>query len=136
MDFNETKLRFSDVAMELQAALASKDVSVQVVASEQGGCFTKVTAKMSSGDIKWLCENKVTILKGIGSDSLRVVELGDGTVSIEVGLPFGRRKKSRTPPRKTFTSIAWMPSSSASNRPIRRNSKSICRQRTLPMDLI
>lgn len=92
MDFNETKLRFGDVAMQLQAALASKDVSIQVVASEQGGCFTKVTAKMSSGDIKWLCENKVTILKGIGSDSLRVVELGDGTVSIEVGLPCGRRE--------------------------------------------
>ncbi len=87
---NETRQRFGDVATKLQAALALKDVFIQVVSSEQSGRFTKVTAKMSRSDIKWLIENKFTIPKEIGSDSIRVVESDDGVVSIEVGLPFER----------------------------------------------
>ena len=47
---------------------------------------------MSPSDIKWLIENKITIPKAIGSDSIRVVESDDGVVSIEVGLPFERWK--------------------------------------------
>lgn len=90
--FNETRQRFGDVATKLQAALALKDVFIQVVSSEQSGKFTKVTAKMSPSDIKWLIENKFTIPKEIGSDSIRVVESDDGVVSIEVGLPFERWK--------------------------------------------
>ncbi len=89
---NETRQRFGDVATKLQAALALKDVFIQVVSSEQSGRFTKVTAKMSRSDIKWLIENKFTIPKEIGSDSIRVVESDDGVVSIEVGLPFERWK--------------------------------------------
>ena len=89
---NETRQRFGDVATKLQAALALKDVFIQVVSSEQNGRFTKVTAKMSPSDIKWLIENKITIPKEIGSDSIRVVESDDGVVSIEVGLPFERWK--------------------------------------------
>ena len=89
---NETKQRFGDVATKLQAALALKDVFIQVVSSEQSGRFTKVTAKMSPSDIKWLIDNKFTIPKEIGSDSIRVVESDDGVVSIEVGLPFERWK--------------------------------------------
>ena len=85
---NETRQRFGDVATKLQAALTLKDVFIQVVSSEQSGRFTKVTAKMSPSDIKWLIENKFTISKEIGSDSIRVVESDDGVVSIEVGLPF------------------------------------------------
>ena len=54
MKFNETRQRFGDVAMNLQAALALNDVFIQVVSSEQSGRFTKVTAKMSPSDIKWL----------------------------------------------------------------------------------
>ena len=92
MIMNETKQRFGDVATKLQAALALKDVFIQVVSSEQSGRFTKITAKMSSSDIKWLIENKFTITKEIGSDSIRVVESDDGVVSIEVGLPFERWK--------------------------------------------
>ena len=104
---NETRQRFGDVATKLQAALALKDVFIQVVSSEQSGRFTKVTAKMSPSDIKWLIENKFTISKEIGSDSIRVVESDDGVVSIEVGLPFerwkdlsyhGRFRLSATPP--------------------------------------
>lgn len=87
---NETRQRFGDVATKLQAALALKDVFIQVVASEQSGRFTKVTAKMSSGDIKWLCENKFTIQKELGSNSLRVIESDDGVATVEVGLPFER----------------------------------------------
>ncbi len=90
--FNETRQRFGDVATKLQAALALRDVFIQVVSSEQSGRFTKVTAKMSPSDIKWLIENKITIPKEIGSDSIRVVESDDGVVSIEVGLPFERWK--------------------------------------------
>lgn len=90
--FNETRQRFGDVATKLQAALALKDVFIQLVSSEQSGKFTKVTAKMSRSDIKWLIENKFTIPKEIGSDSIRVVESDDGVVSIEVGLPFERWK--------------------------------------------
>lgn len=90
--FNETRQRFGDVATNLQAVLALKDVFIQVVSSEQSGRFTKVTAKMSRSDIKWLIENKFTIPKEIGSDSIRVVESDDGLVSIEVGLPFERWK--------------------------------------------
>lgn len=89
---NETRQRFGDVSTKLQAALALKDVFIQVVSSEQSGRFTKVTAKMSPSDIKWLIENKFTIPKEIGSDSIRVVESDDGVVSIEVGLPFERWK--------------------------------------------
>ena len=92
MKFNETRQRFGDVATKLQAALALKDVFIQVVSSEQSGRLTKVTAKMSPSDIKWLIENKITISKEIGSDSIRVVESDDGVVSIEVGLPFERWK--------------------------------------------
>ena len=77
---------------ERDAALALKDVFIQVVSSEQSGRFTKVSAKMSPSDIKWLIENKFTILKEIGSDYVRVVESDDGLVSIEVGLTFERRK--------------------------------------------
>lgn len=89
---NETRQRFGDVSTKLQAALALKDVFIQVVSSEQSGRFTKVTAKISPSDIKWLIENKITISKEIGSDSIRVVESDDGVVSIEVGLPFERWK--------------------------------------------
>ena len=89
---NETRQRFGDVATKLQAALALKDVFIQVVSSEQSGRLTKVTAKMSPSDIKWLIENTITIPKEIGSDSIRVVESDDGVVSIEVGLPFERWK--------------------------------------------
>ena len=89
---NETRQRFGDVSTKLQAALALKDVFIQVVSSEQSGRFTKVTAKISPSDIKWLIENKITISKEIGSDSIRVVESDDGIVSIEVGLPFERWK--------------------------------------------
>ena len=92
MKFNETRQRFGDVATKLEAALALKDVFIQVVSSEQSGRLTKVTAKMSPSDIKWLIENKITISKEIGSDSIRVVESDDGVVSIEVGLPFERWK--------------------------------------------
>ena len=90
--FNETRQRFGDVTTKLQAALALKDVFIQVVSSEKSGRFTKVTAKMSPSDIKWLIDNKFTIPKEIGSDSIRVVESDDGVVSIEVGLPFERWK--------------------------------------------
>jgi S-DNA-T family DNA segregation ATPase FtsK/SpoIIIE len=89
---NETRQRFGDVTTKLQAALALKDVFIQVVSSEKSGRFTKVTAKMSPSDIKWLINNKFTIPKEIGSDSIRVVESDDGVVSIEVGLPFERWK--------------------------------------------
>lgn len=89
---NETRQRFGDVATKLQAALALKDVFIQVVSSEQNGRFAKVTAQMSSSDIKWLCENKSMISKEIGSDAIRVVESDNGDVSIEVGLPFERLK--------------------------------------------
>ena len=89
---NETRQKLGDVATKLQAALALKDVFIQVVSSEQSGRLTKVTAKMSPSDIKWLIENKITILKEIGSDSIRVVESDDRVVSIEVGLPFERWK--------------------------------------------
>ncbi len=91
-EYNETKQRFGDIATMLQAVLVLKDVFIQVVSSEQGGRFTKITAKMSPSDIKWLRENKCTISKEIGSDSIRVVELDDGVVSIEVGLPFEQWK--------------------------------------------
>ena len=57
---NEIRQRFGDVATKLQAALALKDVFIQVVSSEQSGRLTKVTAKMSPSDIKWLIENKIT----------------------------------------------------------------------------
>ena len=87
---NETRQRFGDVATKLLAALALKDIFIQVVSSEQSWRFTKVTAKMSSSDIKWLNENKLMISKEIGSGSIRVVESNAGVVSIEVGLPFER----------------------------------------------
>lgn len=89
---NETRQRFGDVATKLQAALALKDVFIRVVSSEQSGRFTKVIAKMSPSDVKWLNENKLMISKEIGSDSIRVVESDDGVVSIEVGLLFERWK--------------------------------------------
>ena len=89
---NETRQRFGDVTTKLQAALALKDVFIQVVSSERSGRFTKVIAKMSPSDVKWLNENKLMISKEIGSDSIRVVESDDGVVSIEVGLPFERWK--------------------------------------------
>ena len=72
--FNETRQRFGDVAMKLQASLALKDVFIQVDSSEQSGRLTKVTPKMSPSDIKWLIENKITSSKEIGSDCIRVGE--------------------------------------------------------------
>ena len=92
MNFNETKQQFGDVAAKLQAALALNDVFAQVVSSGQNGRFTQVAVKMTSSNIEWLRENKSTVLKEIGSASLRVVESDNGIVFVEVGLPFERWK--------------------------------------------
>ena len=92
MNFNETKHRFGDVATKLQAALALNDVFVQVISSGQNGRFTQVTVKMSSSNIKWLRENKATVLKEIGGEPIRLVESDNGIAFVEVGLPFERWK--------------------------------------------